>query len=138
MYADIVPKLRRWLSLQCFQTMCEKVGAHARLAAGRSAHHSHTFDNVACDTQFVRVFVPRYQSCVRKCRRVGELGGHQLRVDANAIKTILSAIPTMGAGSADDDEAGASIMYAPQCTPRASLRSRVLCVWSVQVHQLPG
>ena len=40
MYADIVPKLRRWLSLQCFQTMCEKVGAHARLAAGRSAHHS--------------------------------------------------------------------------------------------------
>ena len=117
---------------------CARRWEHTLVWQPGAPHITHALDNVACDTQFVRVFVPRYQSCVRKCRRVGELGGHQLRVDANAIKTILSAIPTMGAGSADDDEAGASIMYAPQCTPRASLRSRVLCVWSVQVHQLPG
>ena len=77
----------------------------------RAATHTNPVRSRAC-RQFVRVFVPRYHDCIRKCRRVGEMGGHQLRVDANAMKIILGAIPMMGAEGGDDEDAGASIMYA--------------------------
>jgi hypothetical protein len=75
------------------------------------------FRNV-CD-KFAKAFISRYQAAIFKCPRIGEFGAQQLLLDAQGMRAILLAAPTMraaggggaggsggdgGAGGDEDDE----------------------------------
>lgn len=72
-----------------------------------------SFRNV-CD-KFARAFMPRYQSAIFRCKRVGEPGAQQLLLDAQAMRSLLLNAPgqkafaaaAVAGGDEEDGDGGA-------------------------------
>jgi uncharacterized membrane protein YgcG len=59
-----------------------------------------------CD-KFAKAFIARYQAAIFKCARIGEFGAQQMLLDAQGMRSILLAAPTMRGPAGDGAGAGA-------------------------------
>jgi len=69
-------------------------------------------------TQMVSRFIPSYVSSIFKCKRIGELGGQQMALDANTLTSILLGIPDLGQEEADEKKDGETKEGEKKGTPQ--------------------
>ena len=99
-----VPKVRSRLSEASFRNFCDKFG---------------------------RALMPRYQSAIFRCKRIGETGAQQLLLDAQAMRALLLAAPVLrqlpiGDQRSEDDEGdtGTGVLTDESAPPAPPLYSK--------------